>query len=158
MTDSIISPPSDTQDTPAKTPVISIVGRPNVGKSTLFNRLIGKRRAITDPTPGGVTRDLIPERWYLGNHPVTLIDSGGGVKVEREGFDDLVANKSLSLLSHSDAIIFMMECTAVTAEDEELLKALRPYSEKVLLVVNKVDDPKRDDLVWEYYQYGFQRV
>jgi len=156
MTDSIISPPFDTQDSPAKIPVISIVGRPNVGKSTLFNRLIGKRRAITDPTPG-VTRDLIPERWYLGNHPVTLVDSGG-VKVEREGFDDLVANKSLSLLSQSDAILFMMECTAVTAEDEELLTALRPYSEKVLLVVNKVDGPKRDDLVWEYYQYGFQRV
>ncbi|MGH0052290.1 MAG: ribosome biogenesis GTPase Der [Sphaerochaetaceae bacterium] len=153
MTDSIISPPSDTQN---KIPVISIVGRPNVGKSTLFNRLIGKRRAITDPTPG-VTRDLIPERWYVGNHPVTLIDSGG-IKVEREGFDDLVATKSLSLLSQSDAIIFMMECTEVTAEDQELLDALRPYSEKVVLVVNKVDDPKRDDLVWEYYQYGFQRV
>ncbi len=156
MTDSIISPPSDTPETPAKMPVVSILGRPNVGKSTLFNRLIGKRRAITDPTPG-VTRDLIPERWLLGNHPVTLVDSGG-VKVEREGFDELVANKSLSLLAESDAIIFMMECTEVTAEDQELLGALRPYSDKVVLTVNKLDDPKRDDLLWEYYQYGFQRV
>ena len=92
----------------------------------------------------------------ITNHPVTLVDSGG-VKVEREGFDELVANKSLSLLAESDAIIFMMECTEVTAEDQELLGALRPYSDKVVLTVNKLDDPKRDDLLWEYYQYGFQR-
>ena len=156
MTDSIISPPSEPTETQRKIPVISIIGRPNVGKSTLFNRLIGKRRAITDPTPG-VTRDLIPERWLLGNHHVTLVDSGG-VKVDREGFDDLVAQKSLSLLDLSDAIIFMMECTEVTAEDHQLLEFLRPYSEKLVLVVNKLDDPKRDDLLWEYYQYGFQRV
>lgn len=156
MTDSISSPLSDTENQTGKLPVIAIIGRPNVGKSTLFNRLIGKRRAITDPTPG-VTRDLIPERWLLGNHPVTLIDSGG-VKVDREGFDDLVAQKSLSLLAISDAIIFMMDCTEVTAEDHELLEYLRPYADKLVLVVNKVDDPKREDLLWEYYSYGYQRI
>lgn len=156
MTDSIISPPSDNVDTQVKIPVVSIIGRPNVGKSTLFNRLIGKRRAITDPTPG-VTRDPIPERWLLGNHPVTLIDSGG-VKVDRDSMDDLVAQKSLSLLAISDAIIFMMDCTQVTAEDRELLEYLRPYTDKIVLVVNKIDDPKREDLLWEYYEYGYQRI
>ncbi|MGE4585473.1 MAG: ribosome biogenesis GTPase Der [Sphaerochaeta sp.] len=156
MTDSIISPPSESFEAQAKIPVVSIIGRPNVGKSTLFNRLIGKRRAITDPTPG-VTRDPIPERWLLGNHPVTLIDSGG-VKLEREGLDDLVAEKSLGLLGNSDAIIFMMDCTEVTAEDHELLEFLRPYTDKVVLVVNKLDDPKRQDLLWEYYEYGYQRI
>ncbi|NLK06334.1 MAG: ribosome biogenesis GTPase Der, partial [Spirochaetales bacterium] len=156
MTDSIISPPSENTETQAKIPVISIIGRPNVGKSTLFNRLIGKRRAITDPTPG-VTRDPIPERWLLGNHPVTLVDSGG-VKVDREGLDGLVADKSLGLLAKSDAVIFMMDCTEVTAEDRELLEFLRPYSDKLVLVVNKIDDPKREDLLWEYYEYGYQRI
>lgn len=156
MTDSIISPPSENVDTQVKIPVVSIIGRPNVGKSTLFNRLIGKRRAITDPTPG-VTRDLIPERWLLGNHPVTLIDSGG-VKVDRDSMDDLVAQKSLSLLDLSDAIVFMMDCTEVTAEDRELLEYLRPFTEKIVLVVNKVDDPKRENLLWEYYEYGYQRI
>ncbi len=156
MTDSIISPPSENTETQARVPVISIIGRPNVGKSTLFNRLIGKRRAITDPTPG-VTRDPIPERWLLGNHPVTLVDSGG-VKVDREGLDGLVADKSIGLLDKSDAIIFMMDCTEVTAEDRELLEFLRPYSEKLVLVVNKIDDPKREDLLWEYYEYGYQRI
>ncbi len=137
-------------------PLVSIIGRPNVGKSTLFNRLIGKRRAITDPTPG-VTRDPIPERWLLGNHPVTLVDSGG-IKVDREGMDGLVAEKSMSLLDQSDAIIFMMDCTEVTGEDEMLLKDLRPYTDKILLVVNKIDDIQREDLVWNFYNYGYQRI
>ncbi len=137
-------------------PLISLIGRPNVGKSTLFNRLIGKRRAITDPTPG-VTRDPIPERYLLGNHPVTLVDSGG-IKIEKEGLDGPVAEKSLSLLGMSDLILFLMDCTEVTAEDEMLLKLLRPYTDKVILVVNKVDDYKREDLIWNYYNYGYQRI
>ena len=137
-------------------PLISIIGRPNAGKSTLFNRLIGKRRAITDPTPG-VTRDPIPERWLLGNNPVTLVDSGG-VKLDKEGIDYAVTDKSLSLLSQSDAIIFLMDCTEVTAEDLMLVEALRPYTDKVLLTVNKVDDPRREDLVWNFFSYGYQRV
>ncbi len=137
-------------------PLISIVGRPNVGKSTLFNRLIGKRRAITDPTPG-VTRDPIPERWLLGNNPVTLVDSGG-VKLDKEGIDYAVSDKSLSLLPISDAIIFLMDCMEVTREDQMLIDQLRPYADKVVLAVNKVDDPRRDDLVWNYFSYGYQRV
>ncbi len=137
-------------------PVISIIGRPNVGKSTLFNRLIGKRRAITDPTPG-VTRDPIPERCLIGNHYITLVDSGG-VKQEIEGLDDLVSKKSLSLLEKSDVIIFLMDCMQVTAEDEILLEKLRPFEDRVLLVINKIDDTHREDLIWEYYAYGFQRV
>ena len=95
-------------------PLVSIIGRPNVGKSTLFNRLIGKRRAITDPTPG-VTRDPIPERWLLGNHPVTLVDSGG-IKVDREGMDGLVSEESISLLVEREAIIFMLDCTETLHE------------------------------------------
>ena len=137
-------------------PLISIIGRPNVGKSTLFNRLIGKRRAITDPTPG-VTRDPIPERWLLGNHPVTLVDTGG-VKVEQVGLDSAVTQKSLSLLAISDVIVFLMDCTEVTGEDEMLLKELRPYTDKVVLAVNKLDDVTRFDLIWNYYNFGYQRI
>lgn len=137
-------------------PLVSIMGRPNVGKSTLFNRLIGKRRAITDPTPG-VTRDPIPERWLLGNNPVTLVDSGG-VKLDKEGIDEAVADKSMSLPEISDAIILMMDCTEVTREDTALLEALRPYTDKIVLAVNKVDNPSREDLVWNYFSYGYQRV
>ena len=118
-------------------PLISIIGRPNVGKSTLFNRLIGERRAITDPTPG-VTRDPIPARYLLGNHPVTLVDSGG-VKLEKEGLDYAVSEKSLSLMEISDLILFVLECTELTGEDMMLIEELRPYSDKVILVINKID-------------------
>jgi GTP-binding protein len=88
---------------------------------------------------------------------VTIIDSGG-VKIDREGLDGLVADKSLALLEISDAIVFMMDCTDVTAEDRELLEFLRPFTDKIVLVVNKIDTPSRDDLLWEYYEYGYQRV
>ncbi len=137
-------------------PIIAIIGRPNVGKSTLFNRLIKKRRAITDATPG-VTRDPIPERWLLGNHPVLLVDSGG-VKLDQEGLDFLVTKRSLGLLEIADAIVLLMDCTEVTSEDEMLVETLRPYTEKVILAVNKIDDPVRDDLIWDYYRYGYERV
>ena len=135
---------------------VVIIGRPNVGKSTLFNRLIGKRRAITDPTPG-VTRDPITERWILNGHAIDLTDSGG-VKLDLEGFDELVSKKSLSLLDGADAILFMMDCTEVTPEDQMLLKVLRPYTDKIVLVVNKIDDYKREDLIWNYFSYGYQRI
>ena len=135
---------------------IVIIGRPNVGKSTLFNRLVGKRRAITDPTPG-VTRDPITEPWILGGHVVSLTDCGG-VKISPDSLDNQVAEKSLSLLEGADAIIFMMDCTVVTPEDQMLLKKLRPYTDKIVLAVNKIDDVTREDLLWNYFKYGYQRV
>ena len=139
-----------------KLPVVAIIGRPNVGKSTLFNRLLGKRLAITDPTPG-VTRDPIPSDCLIGGNFITLVDSGG-IKLEMEGLDSQVSEKSLALLEKSDLILFMMDCMEVTAEDEVLLKKLRRYDDKVVLVVNKIDTPAREDLIWEFYGFGYQRV
>lgn len=140
----------------ARVPVVAIIGRPNVGKSTLFNRLLNKRRAITSPV-AGVTRDVISERWLLGGHPVNLVDSGG-IKGDQEEMDTLVAGRALSLLQEADAILFMVDCTEVTPEDEVLMERLRPYTDKVVLVVNKVDDEKRKDLLWDFFGYGYQRV
>ena len=137
-------------------PVVAIVGRPNVGKSTLFNRLIRKRRAITDAVPG-VTRDPVTEPWMLADHKVLLVDSGG-VKLDLEGLDSLVREKSLSLLTQADAVILLMDCTEITPEDEMLVEAVRPYSDRVVLAVNKVDDPVRDPLVWNFHAFGFSRV
>ena len=80
----------------SKVPTIALVGRPNVGKSTLFNRLIKKRRAITDATPG-VTRDPIFEDWHLDDMLVRLVDTGG-VKLEQEGLDRIVTEKSYTVI------------------------------------------------------------
>lgn len=133
-------------------PLIAVVGRPNVGKSTLFNRLIKKRRAITDPTPG-VTRDPIEHQWILDDHPVTLVDTGG-FKAEGNEMDRLVSAKSVAVLEQADLILLLMDVTDVTGEDEVFLEFLRPHADKVILIVNKVDNPQRESAVWNYYSYG----
>ena len=130
-----------------------IVGRPNVGKSTLFNRLYGRRRAITDPTPG-VTRDAIEEDCIIADIPVTLVDTGG-VKAEySDDFDDIVSGKSLEQLKTADIILFLIENGGLSAEDDLLVEKLRSYKDKVVLVVNKADTPEKDYLASEYYSLG----
>ncbi len=137
-------------------PRIAVIGRPNVGKSTLFNRLIGKRRAITDPTPG-VTRDAIEEIVHLGEYDFLLIDTGG-YKVDREGLDNYVVDRSLRVIKESDILLLLVDVNELTGEDYIFLDELRPYREKVILVVNKVDNEKRSQMVWDYYSLGFDRV
>ncbi len=137
-------------------PLVVIAGRPNVGKSTLFNRLIGKRRAITDPTPG-VTRDPIEEECELRgtDKRVTVVDTGG-FKLEREGLDELVIARTLAYIERAALILFMVDATEITPEDEEFAAFLRPYAAKLVLVVNKADSPERDALVWSHARWGFQ--
>jgi len=134
-------------------PRVVIAGRPNVGKSTLFNRLYGRRRAITDPTPG-VTRDAIEEFCSIAGIPVQLVDTGG-VKVEYEdSFDDIVAERSISSLRDADLILFLVELGEMTAEDQLLIDELRDKSDRVILVVNKVDTPEKDYQASEFYSVG----
>ena len=139
-------------------PVVVIAGRPNVGKSTLYNRLLHKRRAITDPTPG-VTRDLVDSVCELreSGRVLKLIDSGG-FKLEREGLDELVVAKSLSALEGADLILFLVDAMSITPEDEEFAALLRRWTPKVLLVVNKADSPERDARAWSYAAWGFEPV
>jgi GTPase len=137
-------------------PLIAIAGRPNVGKSTLFNRLIRKRRAITDPTPG-VTRDPIFEEWEIEGHRVRLADTGG-LRPRQSAMDSLVAEKSYSVLAEADIILLMLDVTEVTPEDEILMENLRAAAPRVMLVVNKVDNPAREEQLWNFYTYGFTPV
>ncbi|HUX37884.1 MAG TPA: ribosome biogenesis GTPase Der [Rectinemataceae bacterium] len=136
-------------------PLVVIAGRPNVGKSTLFNRLLHKRRAITDPTPG-VTRDPIEAECLFrdSGKRFRLVDTGG-FKLEREGLDGLVVEKSLASLERADLVIFLVDAKEATPEDEEFAQLLRRWSDKVLLVVNKADSPERDALVWAHLRWGF---
>jgi len=137
--------------------MVAVVGRPNVGKSTLFNRLYGKRRAITDPTPG-VTRDALEQICTLAGKEILLVDTGG-IKVERdEHFDELVANKSLEKLKEASLILLVLEADGLTSEDETMIEHIRPYSERVIVVVNKVDHVEKDSHVWEFYNLGFEHV
>ncbi|MBT3271684.1 MAG: ribosome biogenesis GTPase Der, partial [Spirochaetales bacterium] len=137
-------------------PRIAIVGRPNVGKSTLFNRLVGSRRTITDPTPG-VTRDPIESQCRIGDREVILIDTGG-YQVEKEGMAALVSQRSLDYLHTADVIMLLVEVTQLTPEDEDFIAKMRHYSEKLILVVNKADNEMRENDVWEFHSLGFRHV
>ncbi|MBI9104659.1 MAG: ribosome biogenesis GTPase Der [Spirochaetales bacterium] len=137
-------------------PLVAIAGRPNVGKSTLFNRFIKQRKAITDPTPG-VTRDPVAEEWPIDDYKVNLVDTGG-LKVEQEGFDAQVTDKSMDVIKHADLILLVLDVRELTAEDETFIEALRPFAEKIILVVNKVDTPEKEVNVWNFHSLGFSDV
>ena len=137
-------------------PVVALVGRPNVGKSTLFNRLVHKRRVITDPTPG-VTRDPVAMDTVIGGKPLRLIDTGG-FKVEKEGLDDLVVERTLETVEQADLIILMLEAGEINAEDEEFIDMLRPFQNRILVAVNKTEGGRREQDAWNLLSYGFEGV
>jgi GTP-binding protein len=135
---------------------VAVLGRPNVGKSTLFNALIGRRQAITHGTPG-VTRDTGEGQWILAGRTVTLVDTGGWQAGE-DGMAAEVAARSLREARDADAALLVLDALETTAEDERLIEALRPFSDRVVLVVNKVDTADREALVWNSLSHGFPSV
>lgn len=137
-------------------PRVAILGRPNVGKSTLFNALIGRRRAITHSTPG-VTRDPVESECAFADRRILLIDTGGFTTDGGE-LDRLVVAKSLETARTADLVLLVLEADGVTAADGDFMERLRPFSDKLVLVVNKVDTPARDHGVWNFHEYGFPTV
>ena len=137
-------------------PRVAILGRRNVGKSTLFNALIGRRRSITHADPG-VTRDTVEVECALGGGRVRLIDTGGYASDARD-LDSVVAGRSLAAARSSDLLLLVVDVLETTPQDQEFFRLMRPFSDKVLLVVNKVDTPDRDGLVWNAHAHGFERV
>lgn len=142
----------------AKKPLISIIGRPNVGKSTLINRLAGRRICIVDDQPG-VTRDrrYIDLAWE--GHEMTLVDTGGLVFSEKEDFSDEILKQASKSLEVSDAVILITDVTAgITKLDYEVAEFLRNYKIPVYVAVNKVDNQKREENAYEFYELGFEKV
>lgn len=144
------------------TPLVVIAGRPNVGKSTLFNRFLRKRRAITDPTPG-VTRDPIEAQAIINGKPVRLMDTGG-FKLTRSGsknddtMDELVIEKTQEALRRADKILLLLEAAPPTAEDEEFIRFLRPYWDKLMVAVNKTEGGRGEMEAYNYLQFGFPTI
>ncbi|MFP4329498.1 MAG: ribosome biogenesis GTPase Der [Spirochaetaceae bacterium] len=135
---------------------VVIAGRPNVGKSTLFNRILRRRQAITDATPG-VTRDAIRTSAEIGNREVWLADTGG-VTRESGPFDQIVTRNALEEMARADVIVLLLDVTALTSEDEEVLEAVRKVGKPVVCAVNKVDNEKREQDLWNFHALGFDRT
>ncbi|MBN1410453.1 MAG: ribosome biogenesis GTPase Der [Spirochaetales bacterium] len=135
-------------------PRIAIIGRPNVGKSTLFNVLLKKRKAITDPV-SGVTRDAIESEFKLGNRTYILTDTGG-ISREKAGFGGIVAEKSEKTAMAADLILLMVDVNDISPDDLTLMEKLRIHEKKTFLVINKVDNEKMENMAYNLYQYGFQ--
>ncbi len=135
-------------------PLAAIVGRPNVGKSTLFNRIVGKRIAIIEDTPG-VTRDRIYGDAEWLTHSFTVIDTGG---IEPDSDDIILAKmrrQAELAIETSDVIIFVVDGReGLTAADEEVADMLRRSKKPVVLAVNKVDHVKYEDTAYDFYSLG----
>ncbi|MDE7384279.1 MAG: ribosome biogenesis GTPase Der [Anaeroplasmataceae bacterium] len=135
-------------------PKVAIVGRPNVGKSTLFNRIIGERLSITDDQPG-VTRDRIYAKGSWLSKEFFLIDTGG-IELGDAPFLTEIKMQAEIAMDEADVIVFLTDCrSGVTDDDTYIAKLLYQTKKPVILAVNKVDDQKFKDNIYEFYALGF---
>lgn len=135
--------------------IVAIVGRPNVGKSTLFNRLIGARQAITDNI-SGVTRDRQYGTGIWNGKSFSVIDTGGFVEHSDDVFEAAIREQVDIAIEEASVILFVADVTTgITDLDAEIADKLRKSKKKVLLVVNKVDNPERQLLANEFWGLGF---
>ncbi|MFH1351105.1 MAG: ribosome biogenesis GTPase Der [Pseudomonadota bacterium] len=140
------------------TQIIAIVGRPNVGKSTLFNRLSRSRDALVDDQPG-ITRDRLYASINWVNAELTLIDTGGFDGSDHEPLLEKVRGQVIKAIDEADIIIFMVDGPqGLMPGDQEIANLLRRYPKKVYLAVNKIDGPEHDHMVFDFYSMGLDRV
>jgi GTP-binding protein len=138
-------------------PIISIVGRPNVGKSTLFNRLIGYRKAITEDIPG-VTRDRNYGEFDFSGQEFILVDTGGFEPSKDEGYFPLVKKQIEISMEESSMIIFVLDGRdGILPQDAEILNILRKYEKPLFFVINKVDSQQKEMGTSEFYSLGVER-
>ncbi|NIR48714.1 ribosome biogenesis GTPase Der [candidate division KSB1 bacterium] len=137
-----------------KRPTVAIVGRPNVGKSTLFNRIIGRREAIVDDQPG-VTRDRKYSQAEWAGRYFTLIDTGGYLPSDQDAIESAVYRQVQDAIREADVVVFLVDASSgLTALDEDLAVLLKKSDRPVLLAVNKVDNEKRELNAAEFYKLG----
>jgi GTP-binding protein len=137
-----------------KIPVVAVVGRPNVGKSTLFNRVVGRRVAIVDDAPG-VTRDRNFARADWAGRAFFIVDTGGVIEDSDEPLDRAVREQALAAVQEADVILFVVDGKAgIHPLDEKLASILRKSPQPVLLVVNKLDNYPKDQTHLDFWAMG----
>jgi GTP-binding protein len=138
-------------------PVLALLGRPNVGKSTLFNCLTRTRDALVADQPG-LTRDRQFGVGRLGSRPYIVVDTGG-LSDESEGIDDLMRSQVMQAITDADAVLFLVDGRAgLTAGDEAIMARLRPYGKRIVLVVNKSEGLNSAECSAEFMQLGIAEV
>ena len=136
-------------------PVVAVVGRPNVGKSTLFNKLIGQRLSIVEDTPG-VTRDRIYSKCEWREHKFMVVDTGGIEPKEDDKMLTLMRQQAELAISHADVIVFVTDIrSGVTANDYAVAEMLQKSGKPIVLAVNKCDTLGEVPMdVYEFYNLG----
>ena len=135
-------------------PTVCIVGRPNVGKSTLFNKLVGKRISIIEDTPG-VTRDRIYGEVTYKNKKFNLIDTGG-IDISKELFNNEIKTQVEIGILEADKIIFVVDAKeGLTAGDKEVKDILQKSGKEVIVAINKVDNKQAEKNLYDFYELGF---
>ena len=141
-----------------KLPILAIVGRPNVGKSTLFNRLVGERKAIVHDLPG-VTRDRNYGEAEWAGRKFLLIDTGGLDTEAEDGLEERIQEQSRSAITEADVILFLLDGkSGLNPIDRQAIKQLRRASKPVFFAVNKLDTLKKQDNLYEFYSLGLDRL
>lgn len=136
------------------TPTVAIVGRPNVGKSTLFNRIVRQRQAIVEDIPG-TTRDRLYAQASWKDRSFAVIDTGGLEPEADEGYSPLIREQVEIAVTEADVIVFLVDVlTGVTEVDREIAEYLRRAEKPVLLVANKADNEERGEAAMEFYELG----
>jgi GTP-binding protein len=137
-----------------KLPVVAIVGRPNVGKSTLFNRIIGERLSIVDDQ-SGITRDRLYSKTSWGGKEFNIIDTGG-IEISEDQFIDAITAQAELAMDEADVIIYLVNGRdGITSDDYVVADMLYKTKKPIVLAVNKIDDIHLHDNIYEYYSLGF---
>src|SRR3954470_16454139 len=136
-------------------PVLAIVGRPNVGKSALVNRIIGRREAVVEDTPG-VTRDRVNYKAEWMDRQYTVVDTGGW-EPDAKGITAAVAAQAEIAIDLADAVLFVVDATVgATSTDEHVVRLLRATKKPVILVANKVDDVRQEPEAAALWRLGLR--
>ena len=137
-----------------KLPIVAIVGRPNVGKSTLFNKIAGSRIAIIEDVPG-VTRDRLYEEVSYLNKPFYLVDTGG-IDLGDEKFNDEIKMQAEIAINEADVVIFVLDAKdGITSNDLVVRDILRRSNKKIIVAINKMDNKDSYDNIYDFYELGF---
>ena len=135
-------------------PIVAIVGRPNVGKSTLVNRLAQTHEAIVHET-SGVTRDRSYHEADWNGVPFMLVDTGGVEMTDEDVFQDSISQQALLAAEEADVIVFLTDGpSGITGTDSEVARILKRMEAPVILAVNRMDDPSDESALWEFYNLG----